>query len=92
MSDDATSWFFRTAAGAEIDLVIEQGDRLRIAIEIKRSAAPRPGKGFHHGCRDIQATHRFLVYPGRERFPLAADITAMPLVGMMEELRSLTGS
>jgi hypothetical protein len=90
LPDDAAPWFYRTAAGAEIDLVIEQGTRKRIAIEIKRSTAPAPGKGFHHGCEDIKATHRFIIYPGQERFPLARDIMAMPLAAMMEELRRLT--
>lgn len=83
----ATPWFFRTAAGAEIDLVIEHGARKKIAIEIKRSLAPTLSKGFHLGCQDIGATHQFIVYPGKERYPVSKETTAISLIDMMKELR-----
>jgi uncharacterized protein len=41
------------------------------------------------GCEDISATHKYFVYPGREKFPLSKDIWAMPLLNMMEELRAM---
>lgn len=82
----ATPWFYRTAAGAEIDLVIEFGTKKRYAIEIKRSSAPTLSKGYYQGCEDIKATHRFVVYAGKERFPVSKTITALPLTDMMLEL------
>ena len=82
-----TPWYYRTSAGAEIDLVIEKNSKERYAIEIKRSQAPSVSKGFHLGCEDIKATKRFIVYSGKERFPVAKDITAIPLLDMMNELR-----
>lgn len=89
--DGATGWFYRTAAGAEIDLVIEQGLRQRVALEIKRSLAPSVSKGFHLGCEDIKATHRFIVYPGAEQYPVSNGVIVMPLVDMMTELRKVLG-
>ena len=82
-----TPWFYRTSAGAEIDLVIEKNSKERYAIEIKRSQAPSVSKGFHLGCEDIGATKRFIVYPGKERFPVTKEITAIPILDMMNELR-----
>jgi predicted AAA+ superfamily ATPase len=82
-----TPWFYRTSAGAEIDLVIEKNSKERYAIEIKRSQAPSVSKGFHLGCEDIKATKRFIVYPGKERFPVSKEITAIPIMDMMNELR-----
>lgn len=82
----ATPWFYRTSAGAEIDLVIEQGSK-KFAIEIKRSSAPNLSKGFHLGCEDIGATKRFIVYSGKERFPVTKEVTAISLIDMMNELR-----
>jgi len=82
-----TPWFYRTSAGAEIDLVIEKNSKERYAIEIKRSQAPSVSKGFHLGCEDIEATKRFIVYPGKERFPVTKSITAIPILDMMNELR-----
>lgn len=91
MPDGAASWFYRTAAGAEIDLVIEQGLRQRVAIEIKRSLAPSVSKGFHLGCEDIKATHRYIVYPGTEKYPISNGLIVMPLVDSMTELRKILG-
>jgi predicted AAA+ superfamily ATPase len=84
-----TPWFYRTSAGAEVDLVIEMNSKERFGIEIKRSQAPSVSKGFHLGCADIRATKRFIVYPGKERYPVTNEITAMPILEMMKEL---TGS
>jgi predicted AAA+ superfamily ATPase len=89
MPEGATSWFYRTAAGAEIDLVVEQGLRQRIAIEIKRSLAPSVSKGFHLGCEDIKAKHRYIVYPGKEKYPISNGVIVMPLVDTMTELLNI---
>ena len=84
-----TAWFYRTAAGAEIDLVIEQNTQNIYAIEVKRSLLPKVSKGFYAGCEDIGATKRFIVYPGSESFLIAKDITAISLTDMMEELKKM---
>jgi predicted AAA+ superfamily ATPase len=91
LPEGATSWFYRTAVGAEIDLVIEQGVRQRVAIEIKRSLAPSVSKGFHVGCEDITATRRYIVYPGTEQYPVSNGVIVVPLVDMMTELREILG-
>lgn len=82
-------WFYRTSAGAEIDLVIEYGTKTRYAIEIKRSLTPALSKGFHLGCEDIKATHRFVVYSGKEAYALTPEIKVMPLRDMMQEVERL---
>ena len=46
--------FYRAAAGAEIDLVLELGARHGVwAIEIKRSSSPGLQKGNHHALVDV---------------------------------------
>ena len=85
----ASSYFYRTSAGAEIDLVIEAGNKKRIAIEIKRSLSPSISKGFQYGCADINATHKYFVYPGKERFSLTKDVEVVSLTEMMEELKKI---
>lgn len=84
-----TPWFYRTSAGAEIDLVIEHSNKKKYAIEMKRSLSPSLSKGFHLGYGDIGATHRFIVYPGKERFPVTKEVSAISLLDMMDELRGL---
>lgn len=66
-----TAWFYRSSAGAEIDLVLDFESGHRHAVEIKRSLSdPRPSKGFHLGCEDLKVRARWVVYPGRERYHL----------------------
>ncbi|MHB1277093.1 MAG: ATP-binding protein [Bacteroidia bacterium] len=88
LPDGYTFWFYRTSAGAEIDLVLEQGYQKRIAIEIKRSLIPTVTKGFHLGCDDLNVSARYLVYPGNERYPISNNITVIPLQEMFAELKS----
>ena len=79
-------YFYRTHAGAEIDLVLEQGGRPEIAIEIKRSTAPSPDKGFGVACDDLGIAQRYVVYPGTERFPLRQGAVALGLREMVKVL------
>lgn len=72
--------FYRTAAGAEIDLVLAvPGDGIW-AFEIKRSLAPKVERGFHHACEDLQPARRVVIYPGAEVYPMGNGIEAMPLI------------
>ena len=72
-------YFYRTHAGAEIDLLFEKGGRPEIAIEIKRSMAPSPEKGFAVACDDLGIAQRYVVYPGLESFPLRHHAQAISL-------------
>jgi len=59
----------------------------RWAIEIKRSSAPRLSKGFHQARVDLEPEHCFVVYPGRERYPLAAGVDAIGVSQLADVLR-----
>jgi hypothetical protein len=74
--------FYRTAAGAEIDLVLGlPGSRLW-AVEIKRSLAPKLERGFHHACADLQPERSFVVYAGAERFPVGESTEAISVTDL----------
>ncbi len=82
----ARATFYRTAVGAEIDLVIEFNARERWAIEVKRSLSnPAPSKGFYIGCEDVKATRQIVLYPGEETFKLNAKVDVMSLQTLMAE-------
>ena len=83
--------FYRTSAGAEIDLVLERGRKDRWAVEVKRGSTPSVSRGFHTGCADLKATRRIVVYPGEDRFSLGQDIEAMGLLRAVSELHKLKG-
>lgn len=77
-----TPWFYRTADGAEIDLLIEEGGRPVMAIEVKRSTNPSLSRGFGQACDDLGISQRWVVYPGTERFPLRQGAQAVGVVEM----------
>lgn len=80
----AQTTFYRTSAGAEIDLVIEFSAKDRWAIEVKRSIGnPAPSRGFYVGCEDIKATRRIVIYPGTERFKLDPKTEVMSLDALL---------
>ncbi len=81
--------FYRTSAGAEIDLVLVLPNRQLWAIEIKRSSAPKVGKGFHMACADLKPDLQSVVYSGTERFSLGHKVEAIGLVALATELQSV---
>lgn len=80
--------FYRTAVGAEIDLVLSIPGKGPWAVEIKRSLSPKLERGFHHACEDVQPDAGFVVYPGSERYPMAGGVEAISLVGLCERLNA----
>ena len=81
--------FYRTAAGAEIDLVLEIPGHGLWAIEIKRSLTGRPEKGFYSACQDLKPDHRFLVNAGKGQYPIDAETQAIGVRELAEMLGSL---
>jgi len=87
------SWFYRTSAGAEIDLVLEFGHKNIWAIEIKRSISnPVPSKGFYIGCADLKAARQIVLYPGKESYRTDPRSEVMSLDQFMKELPGLARS
>lgn len=82
-------YFYRTSAGAEIDLILELPKRQKWAIEIKRTSSPKVKQGFHIACEDIKPTKKFVVYNGEESFPLPNDVVAIGLGELMGRLKSV---
>ena len=82
-------FFYRTSAGAEIDLVLELGDGTLWAIEIKRSLSARVKRGFHLACADIKPTRSFVVYAGDDCYPVSETLEAVSIHALARELRAL---
>ena len=82
------AFFYRTAAGAEIDLVLRLPGNETWAIEIKRTTAPKVSRGLYTGADDIKATHRFLVYSGTQEIPMSEGARALPLAVAVRRLRN----
>ena len=85
----ATPSFYRTSAGAGVDLVIERNGGARRAIEIKRSLSARAGRGFHLARADLEPARAFVVHAGDDRYPLSATLEAIGVRELAGELRAL---
>jgi hypothetical protein len=83
----AEAYFYRTAAGAEIDLVLKFSSRELWAVEIKKGTAPKITRGFQRACEDVQATQKYVVYGGDDEFPVKHDTTVVSLQNLMTRLQ-----
>ncbi len=57
--------FYRTSAGAEIDLILRRGRRI-LAFELKSSSVPRVFKGFWNALEDVAPDEAYVVAPVKE--------------------------
>lgn len=59
------------------------------AIEVKRSVAPKPERGFYHALADLAPDRTFIVYSGQEHFPLSDKTEAIGLVDLARALQEV---
>ena len=83
---EAQPSFYRSNAGAEIDLLLTWPNGEHWAMEIKRSTTPKVERGFYSACEDIKPSRRWLIYPGSECYPLGDGIEVMSLQSAMKAL------
>jgi len=81
-------YYFRTYAGAEIDLILERpGGNAPLAFEFKFSKEPHPTRGFYTAIRDLGADNAFMVAPIGERYPIRDGIVGLPVKELPEVLK-----
>lgn len=83
----AETYFYRTSAGAEIDLVIKMPNSEVWAVEIKHGVAPRLGKHFHQTCEDVGASRKYVVYGGDDEFSIGNGTQMISLHKLLLLLR-----
>lgn len=89
------SSFYRTAAGTEVDLILERPGASTssangmgpIAVEFKYSSAPQVTAGFWNGLRDLNVSRAYVVAPVKESYPLRENVTVIPIHKLDELMR-----
>lgn len=71
-------YFWRTHAGAELDLLYFDAGR-PIGVEFKLADAPGMTKSMHSALRDLSLNHLYVVYPGDETYSIHEKVTVIPL-------------
>ena len=77
-------YFWGTHEGAELDLLFFKGG-LRYGIEIKASEAPRITPSMRRMPDELDLTHLWVVYPGRDSYPVEERISVLS-IGELDRL------
>jgi hypothetical protein len=80
------AWFWRTAKGDEVDLLVETGSRL-VPFEFKLHSAPGAAEaaGLKRCMTDLRLERGYLAYPGREQYSLGNGVTALPAADLLSK-------
>ncbi|WP_300039072.1 ATP-binding protein [uncultured Roseobacter sp.] len=81
--------FYRSSAGAEIDLILKLPGGALWAIEVKRTTSPKVTRGFHIAADDLDVAERLLVYAETRDVPGQGGLRAMPLAAAIDWLSAL---
>ena len=77
--------FFRSAGGAETDLVMENYGKV-FAIECKASQSPGLSKGNYSALDDINPDYTFVAAPVKTGWSLQRNIEVVNLSGLKEKM------
>jgi len=75
---DWDGFFYRTASGTEIDLVLEKG-RKKVAVEFKASVAPTVGDGFWQALQELKIDKAYVVAPVPEPYSLRQNVQVLSI-------------
>ena len=78
--------FYRSSAGAEIDLVLKLPQGQIWGIEIKLTTSPKVTRGFHLSAEELEVSERILVYADEKDVPGQGGVRAMPLRSALDRL------
>ena len=78
-------FFYRSASGAEIDLVLEKG-RKRVAVEAKASSSPEAKRSFFNALEDAKIDEAWIVAPVDESYPYRKGVTVAPLDAVIRQI------
>lgn len=84
-------FFYRTAEGAELDMVIEVGFKIKLAIEIKLSNVPQLGKGTTIALQDVGNPPLLVVTPSADDFQLRPNVFVCSIKTLIQNLERFLG-
>jgi uncharacterized protein len=77
-------YFWATHSGAEVDLFWQEHGK-NWAIEVKYADAPRLTPSMTNAVQDLDLAHLWVLYPGDRGYPLATNITTLPIKNVASE-------
>ncbi|MDR6562443.1 MULTISPECIES: ATP-binding protein [unclassified Arcicella] len=86
LPQDALPFYYRSQDGAELDLIIEQGISIKLAIEIKLSDSPTLSKGNSTSLQDIGNPPLLVVTPSAQDYELRPNIWVCSIATLSQNL------
>jgi len=90
LAGERNAFFWRTQAGAELDLLLFVRER-RIGVEVKYADAPTMTRSMHASMESLKLDRLYVVYPGQETYSPRPGVEVMPLALARERIASLAG-
>lgn len=87
LAGERNAYFWGTQAGAELDLMLLLGGK-RYGVEVKYGDAPGLTKSMHTALADLKLERLWVVYPGKESFPLEKRVELVSLAALRREITS----
>ena len=81
--EDADLYFWRTHAGAELDLFWQAGGK-SWGVEFKYEDAPRLTRSMRMAMEDLGLERLWVAYPGNAAYRLAENVQALPLADIRD--------
>ena len=83
--EERQCFYRRTRTGAEVDLVVDDGGSLR-GFDFNSSASPRLTPSMRIALSDLGLSRIEVIHAGKEGYPLARRVRAVPLSRMLSEI------
>jgi hypothetical protein len=80
------AYYFRTTAGAEVDLILERGSK-KIMIECKASKSPSLSKGFYNIKKDLKPYASWIIAPVEESYQIEKDVIVGNIKHFIDSMR-----
>jgi predicted AAA+ superfamily ATPase len=81
-------YFWRTQAGTELDLLFLHRTE-KIGFEIKCSDTVKTTKSMRIAIHDLDLSHLFVIYPGKDTYRIDEKITAIPISDLLFRLQKM---
>lgn len=85
LAGNADAYFWGTHAGAELNLLLLHRGR-RYGIEFKYRDAPTMTRSLHIALADLHLDRAWIVYPGRDSYPVHEKVEVVPISSIHDPL------
>jgi uncharacterized protein len=83
------AYFWATHGGAELDLFFIKGGK-HYGVEFKFNEAPTITKSMRIALENLDLSHLWIVYPGKDAYPVQQNISVIPLTDVASDSASFS--